>query len=88
MIEGTWWDYTFHILTAVVAIAIFIISALSYTRHKREKFIYICAAFFLFAVKEIITSFDVIMYHSHTLVGVAHIINFIVIILLFIGVMK
>ncbi len=88
LIEGTSFDNAVHILTVVLALALFAVSALSYIRTKKQRFLYICSAFFLFALKEILTTFAILGAGSSMLIGVSHLITFLILILFFIGVMK
>lgn len=88
LIEGTSFDNAIHILTVVLALALFAVSALSYIRTQKQRFLYICLAFFLFAVKEILIAFAIFGAGSSMLIGVSHFLTFIILILFFIGVMK
>ena len=77
-----------HIVSAVIAAVLFVISAFSYTRTKKSKFLFICAAFLLFSVKEILMAINVIYLHSPPLEIITHVLNFIILLLFAAGLLK
>jgi hypothetical protein len=88
IIEGTSFDNVIHILTVVLALGLFAISSISYIRTRKSRFLYICSAFLLFAIKEIFITFAILGAGSPMLIGISHLLTFIILILFFIGVMK
>jgi hypothetical protein len=88
IIEGTSLDNAVHIATVVVSLALFALSTIAYARSRKAKFLYICAAFLLFAIGEIITTYSILIAPAPFLVGISHILTFAVLILFFIGVIK
>jgi len=87
-IEGTRFDNIIHIVTAILAFSLFIISLRVYLRAKNKRFLYVCSAFLLFAIKEIIVVADILFLRSPTAVGISHTLNFVILILFFMGVIK
>ncbi len=88
VIEGSNFDNAVHLATVLLSLALFGISLLSYIRSKKPKFIYICSAFLLFAIKEIVTTYAILIAPTPFLVGLTHIMTFAILILFFIGVVK
>jgi hypothetical protein len=43
-----------HAITALLAGVLFILSLVTYLRNKKKKFLFICSAFFVFGIKEIL----------------------------------
>lgn len=76
-----------HIITILVAFGLFILSAISYSRDRREKFLYITGAFLTFFIKELILALNVFIYLNIDPV-IVHPLNLIILILFFVGVAK
>ncbi len=76
-----------HITTILVAFCLFILSAISYSRDRRIKLLYITAAFLLFCIKEILQALILFVYTSTDPI-IIHPLNLIILILFFIGVTK
>ena len=55
-LEGTTVHIILHITTILVAFGLFILSAISYDRDRRVKFLYISGAFLMFFIRELIFS--------------------------------
>jgi len=85
-------DYTIlhvilHMTTIVVAFGLFVVSAISYHRSRRMKFLYITGAFLLFCIKEILQALILFIYTSTDPI-IIHPLNLIILILFFVGVTK
>jgi len=76
-----------HIITILVAFGLFILSAISYSRDRRKKFLYITGAFLTFFIKELILALNVFIYLNIDPV-IVHPLNLIILILFFVGVAK
>lgn len=88
LIEGTNFDNIIHLITALAAFALFVVSFHSYLRIKRERFFYICCAFFVYSIKEFIVVADITFYRNSFLTGLSHSLNLLILLLFFIGVVK
>jgi len=76
-----------HVTTILVAFGLFVISAISYSRDRRIKFLYISGAFLVFCIKEILQALIVFSYTS-TDPLIIHPLNLVILILFFAGVTK
>jgi len=85
--EGTILHVILHVTTIIVAFVLFVLSALSYSRERRVKILYITAAFLVFFIKEIILALSVFIYFNMDPV-IVHPLNLIILILFFVGVTK
>lgn len=88
MIEGTQIDTILHILTFLVATALFLVSLRSYRKKGNEKFLYVCSAFGVFALKEAIITGSIIGVQFGGLTGVTHVLNLVILGLFFRGTVK
>lgn len=59
VLEVTILHVILHITTILVAFGLFVLSAISYSRDRRMKFLYITGAFLAFFIKELISSFNI-----------------------------
>lgn len=85
--EGMIFHVILHIITIVVAFGLFVLSAISYIRDRRVKFLYITGAFLAFFIKEIILALSYFIYSNADPV-ITHPLNLIILILFFVGVTK
>lgn len=88
MIEGTTLDLILHMLTVAAALGLFGVSYTAYRKKENEKFLYVCSAFAVFAVKEIFVTADTLGYGSGLLIGVSHVLNLVILALFFRGTVK
>jgi hypothetical protein len=78
-----------HIITAVVASILFVLSLITYTRTKKGKFLFICGAFLLFAVKEIVLAVSTVGLDAEpTSIFSTHILNLIILAMFAYGILK
>ncbi len=87
MLEGMMFHVILHIITIVVAFGLFVLSAISYIRDRRVKFLYITAAFLTFFIKEIILALDYFIYSNADPI-ITHPLNLVILILFFVGVTR
>ncbi len=85
--EGTILHVILHIITILVAFGLFVLSAISYSRDRRVKFLYITGAFLIFFIKELILALNVFIYFNTDPV-IVHPLNLIILILFFAGVTR
>lgn len=76
-----------HITTILVAFGLFILSAISYSRDRRIKFLYITCAFLIFSIKEILQTL-ILFFYTSTDPIIIHPLNLIILALFFVGVTK
>jgi hypothetical protein len=76
-----------HVTTILVAFYLFILSAISYSKDRRVKFLYITCAFLVFFIKELILALNVFIYLNMDPV-IIHPLNLLILILFFAGVTK
>ncbi|MFB6242125.1 MAG: hypothetical protein ABEJ36_05000 [Candidatus Nanosalina sp.] len=88
VLEGTTVDLLLHIITLVAAAALFVVSLRAYRRKDNEKFLYICLAFGVFAVKEGIVTAEVLGLGLSILTGLSHVLNLVILALFFRGTVK
>lgn len=87
MLEGMMLHVILHIITIAVAFGLFVLSAISYLRDRRVKFLYITGAFIAFFIKEIILALSTFVYLNADPV-ITHPLNLVILILFFLGVTK
>ncbi len=85
--EGTMLHGMLHIIIIAVAFGLFVLSAISYRRDRRIKFLYITVAFLTFFIKEIILALSTFIYLDSNPV-ITHPLNLIILLLFFVGVTK
>lgn len=85
MIEGTIIDKGLHMATVIVASGLFTVSYTAYRKKQNTKFMYICLAFAVFAVKEATLAVNALHLHNVTLTAAAHILNLAILGLFFKG---
>lgn len=86
-LEGTILHIILHITTILVAFGLFILSAISYSRDRRVKFLYISGAFLMFFIRELILALEVFIYFNTDPI-ILHPLSLIILILFFAGVTK
>jgi cbb3-type cytochrome oxidase subunit 3 len=87
-VEGTTVDISIHIITAVLSIGLLAVSLRAYRRKQNRKFLYVCGAFAMFAIKELITLGNVWYIDASTLTAFAHFLNLVILLLFFQGVAR
>lgn len=88
MFEATIFDKTLHIITFAVATSLFALSYRAYKKKRNEKFLYVCIAFGVFAVKEGLVTTNSILLDSTNATAVVHILNLVILGLFFRGTVK
>lgn len=88
MIEGTTLDLVLHMATVAAALGLFGVSYTAYRKKENEKFLYVCAAFAVFSVKEGIVMADILGYGADAIIGVSHVLNLVILGLFFRGTVK
>jgi hypothetical protein len=88
LIEGTTPDIVLHSLTVATALALFGVSYQAYMKKESEKFLYVCAAFAVFAFKEAIVTAEIMGVGNGVLVGTSHVLNLVILLLFFRGTVK
>ncbi|XGI84542.1 hypothetical protein ACEU6E_04660 [Halorutilales archaeon Cl-col2-1] len=88
-IEGTQLDSAIHIATLILAAGIFVVAALAYYKRRNRRFMFLFVGFGLFFMKEISFMFGVMInFPYRTTVGVTHILNLLVLVLFFFGLLR
>lgn len=77
-----------HFATAVLAIGLFALSLVAYRRKKNTKFLFICVAFLLFALKESILAGIPTALGDNPLHFFVHFLNFLILVFFAIGILK
>lgn len=88
MIEGTPLDLALHAATVAAALALFAVSYRAYRKKENEKFMYVCAAFGVFALKEAVVTASVSGLSIGFLTGLSHVLNLVILALFFRGTVK
>jgi len=88
LFEGTTVDLVMHATTVVVAVALFTVSYRSYTKKQNEKFLYVCLAFGVFAVKEALVTLNILNMAFTGITWVSHFLNLVILGLFFRGTVK
>ena len=86
--EGTIADVGIHVVTLIVASALFIVSVRAYRRKRNKKFLYVCGAFAVFAVKETLLTANIVLFGFPSVTGVTHLLNLVILGLFFYGVVR
>ena len=76
-----------HVTTILVAFGLFVVSAISYSRDRRIKILYITCAFLIFCIKEILQALILFIYTGTDPI-IIHPLNLIILVLFFVGVTK
>ncbi|MFB6174699.1 MAG: hypothetical protein ABEJ87_01840 [Candidatus Nanohalobium sp.] len=87
MFEGSGPDLLLHLLTTSVAAVLFAVSYRAYRKKENSKFIYICAAFGVFAVKEGVIAANTELVRPE-LTAAVHVLNLTILGLFFRGTIK
>ncbi|MFB6114882.1 MAG: hypothetical protein ABEK04_01210 [Candidatus Nanohalobium sp.] len=88
MFEGTAPDIALHIVTVLVAAGLFTVSYKAYVKKQNKKFLYICMAFAVFAVKELLIALDTLYFSNPATVAGVHLLNLAILALFFRGTVK
>jgi hypothetical protein len=81
-------DTLITIATSILAVILFLISAIAYKKDKRKRLIFVTGAFFLFAVKGFLITVDEFFPQKGWPEPVAHLLDFGILILFFSGLVK
>jgi hypothetical protein len=85
MLEGTLIDKGLHIATVVAATGLFTVSYIAYRKKNNRKFMYICLAFAVFAVKETLIAVNALHLNNVALTATVHLLNLAILGLFFKG---
>ncbi|HIH42916.1 TPA: hypothetical protein HA246_04695 [Candidatus Woesearchaeota archaeon] len=77
-----------HIVIAVLAGILFIVSLLAYIRTKRNKFMFICGAFLIFSIKETILAVNIIAFGTDPLMMLTHFLDLVILTLFALGIFR
>ena len=77
-----------HIIIAVLAGILFIVSLVTYIRTKRNKFMFICGAFLVFSIKETILAINIITIGTDPLMILTHFLDLVILTLFALGIFK
>ena len=81
-------DTLISIATSILAVILFVISAIAYKKDKRKRLLFVTGAFFLFAVKGFLIVTDEFFPRTGWPEPVAHLLDFGILILFFSGLAK
>lgn len=87
-VEGTTVDIGIHVVTAAVSIGLLTVSFRAYRRRQNQKFLYVCAAFAVFALKELVILGNVGYLASPAVTAFSHVLNLVILLLFFQGVVR
>ncbi|MDY6770703.1 MAG: hypothetical protein SV186_01960 [Candidatus Nanohaloarchaea archaeon] len=88
MIEATTIDYIVHAATLLLATGLFVVSIRAYRMKRSRKFLYVCSAFGVFAVKAVLTFASVFYVTMPLLTALVHGLNLVIILLFFWGTVR
>ncbi len=88
MVDGSGLDNAVHLATAVTAFSLFIVSLKAYLALKRRRFLYVCLAFLLYSIKEIIVVSEVLSFRNSAFTEISHVMNLAILLLFFAGLIK
>jgi len=88
VIEATSIDLLVHLMTVGLAMILLTVSLNAYRKKRSEKFLFICAAFGLFAVKELLLFANIFYFGRPILTAVSHTLNLAIILLFFWGTVR
>ncbi len=77
-----------HIVIAVLAGILFIVSLMAYIKTKRNKFMFICGAFLVFSIKETILAINMITFGTDPLMIFTHFLDLVILTLFALGIFK
>ena len=86
--EASSWHHLLHFVTAALSLALFGLAWLTYQRNKNRKFLFICAAFLIFVIKEVVLAMNVIMWSSGSVDVFTHVLNLVILILFALGILR
>ncbi len=87
-LEGSMIDLGLHIVTVAVALLLFLIALKAYRKKQSRKFGFVCAAFGVFALKELLIALNILSFSLGLLTGIAHLLNLAILGLFFYGVVR
>lgn len=88
MLDGTTLDIALHIVTLLVASSLVAVSYMAYVKKQNEKFFYVCVAFAVFCIKEILITINTIYGTSPIVSAMVHVLNLLILTLFFRGTVK
>ena len=77
-----------HIIIALLAAVLFVLSVITYLRHKKSKFLFISAAFLMFSLKEILLAVNIIALGTDPLMIVTHGFDLVILFLFALGILR
>ncbi|MBS3174256.1 hypothetical protein J4440_00070 [Candidatus Woesearchaeota archaeon] len=88
MVLNVLWHNSMHVVIASLSGILFIISLLTYLRTKRSKFMFICSAFLIFSIKEIILAINIINAGTDPIMVLTHFLDLLILVLFALGILK
>lgn len=88
MLNATALDIALHTVTMLVASVLVAVSYIAYVKKQNEKFLYVCIAFGVFCIKEILITINTLYEVSVTGGAVVHVLNLVILALFFRGTVK
>lgn len=88
MLDGTVLDIVLHMATLLVASGLVAVSYIAYVKKQNEKFFYVCIAFGVFCIKEILITVNTLYDTSPTVGATVHVLNLVILTLFFRGTVK
>jgi len=77
-----------HVIIALLAIFLFVISIIAFKRNRKTKFLFISGAFLIFAIKEIILAINIMTLGIDPLIILTHAFNLVILILFALGILR
>ena len=77
-----------HVVIAVLAGILFVISLITYTKNKKTKFLFISGAFLMFSIKEIILAINIITLGTDPLMILTHAFDLVILSLFALGILR
>ena len=74
--------------SGILALVLFILTLLAYQRDQRKRLLYVCIAFFLFAVKGFLTAHELFFAEWSWVDPLASALNFVILLCFFVGLLK
>lgn len=82
-------DETIRVLSSCLALFIFVISAIAYTRERRRDLLIVSAAFFFYALKSLLKISDIFLPQKGNFIEVtANLLDFVILLLFFLAMVK
>ncbi|MEK6963472.1 MAG: hypothetical protein AABX70_03535 [Nanoarchaeota archaeon] len=82
------WHHLLHFVTAALSLSLFGLASLVYQRNKNRKFLFICAAFLIFAIKEVVLAMNIIVWGSASVEVFTHALSLVILVLFALGILR